>query len=265
MLSEGRLLNLGNATGHPSFVMSNSFTNQTIAQVELFTKNDDYEKRVYVLPKHLDEKVARLHLDALGAKLTELSPEQAAYIGVSVEGPYQVRPLPLLVRKSEISPIQALAPQGRARVDWAEGQMPVLRSIRERFADSQPLAGAKVAACLHVTAETANLMKALAAGGAEPALCSANPLTTQDEVAAALVEDGIPVLAARGEDIEAYVKHVHALAAWAPDITLDDGADLLVLLHEQGKADAVRGGAEETTTGLLRCAGSRRRGGSRAR
>jgi adenosylhomocysteinase len=130
--------------------------------------------------------------------------------------------------------------------------MPVLRSIRERFADSQPLAGAKVAACLHVTAETANLMKALATGGAEPALCSANPLTTQDEVAAALVEDGIPVLAARGEDIEAYVKHVHALAAWAPDITLDDGADLLVLLHEQGKADAVRGGAEETTTGLLR-------------
>jgi adenosylhomocysteinase len=89
VLSEGRLLNLGNATGHPSFVMSNSFTNQTIAQVELFTKNDEYEKRVYVLPKHLDEKVARLHLDALGAKLTELSPEQAAYIGVSVEGPYK--------------------------------------------------------------------------------------------------------------------------------------------------------------------------------
>jgi adenosylhomocysteinase len=146
----------------------------------------------------------------------------------------------------------ALAPQGRARVDWAEGQMPVLRSIRERFAESQPLAGTKVAACLHVTAETANLMRALAAGGAEPALCSANPLTTQDEVAAALVEGGIPVLAARGEDVEAYVKHVHALAGWKPDITLDDGADLLVLLHEQGEADAVRGGAEETTTGLLR-------------
>ena len=89
VLSEGRLLNLGNATGHPSFVMSNSFTNQTIAQVELFTKNDEYEKKVYVLPKHLDEKVARLHLDSLGARLTELSPEQAAYIGVSVEGPYK--------------------------------------------------------------------------------------------------------------------------------------------------------------------------------
>ena len=89
VLSEGRLLNLGNATGHPSFVMSNSFTNQVIAQVELFTKNDEYEKKVYVLPKILDEKVARLHLDALGARLTDLRAEQAAYIGVPVEGPYK--------------------------------------------------------------------------------------------------------------------------------------------------------------------------------
>jgi adenosylhomocysteinase len=89
MLSEGRLLNLGNATGHPSFVMSNSFSNQTIAQIELFTKNDEYERKVYVLPKHLDEKVARLHLDALGVRLTTLTPEQAAYIGVPVEGPYK--------------------------------------------------------------------------------------------------------------------------------------------------------------------------------
>jgi adenosylhomocysteinase len=89
MLSEGRLLNLGNATGHPSFVMSNSFSNQVIAQVELFSHTDYYEKQVYVLPKHLDEKVARLHLDAVGAKLTELRPDQAAYIGVPVEGPYK--------------------------------------------------------------------------------------------------------------------------------------------------------------------------------
>jgi adenosylhomocysteinase len=89
LLSEGRLLNLGNATGHPSFVMSNSFTNQTIAQIELWTKNDQYDKQVYVLPKHLDEKVARLHLDAVGAKLTELRPDQASYIGVPVEGPYK--------------------------------------------------------------------------------------------------------------------------------------------------------------------------------
>ena len=89
VLSEGRLLNLGNATGHPSFVMSNSFSNQTIAQIELFTKNDEYDKQVYVLPKHLDEKVARLHLDALGVKLTTLTEEQADYIGVPVEGPYK--------------------------------------------------------------------------------------------------------------------------------------------------------------------------------
>ncbi|HEX2015156.1 MAG TPA: adenosylhomocysteinase, partial [Solirubrobacteraceae bacterium] len=88
VLSEGRLLNLGNATGHPSFVMSNSFANQTIAQIELFASNDEYEKRVYVLPKHLDEKVARLHLDALGVRLTQLTPEQAAYLGVQPDGPY---------------------------------------------------------------------------------------------------------------------------------------------------------------------------------
>ena len=128
--------------------------------------------------------------------------------------------------------------------------MPVLRSIRERFKKETPLAGTKVAACLHVTAETANLMMALAAGGAEVGLCSANPLTTQNEVAAALVEDGIPVLAKRGEDAETYAQHVASLAEWGPDITLDDGADLLTLLHRWERD--VRGGAEETTTGLLR-------------
>jgi adenosylhomocysteinase len=89
VLSEGRLLNLGNATGHPSFVMSNSFTNQVIAQIELFTRSEHYPVGVYVLPKHLDEKVARLHLDALGVKLTTLSPDQAAYLGIPVEGPYK--------------------------------------------------------------------------------------------------------------------------------------------------------------------------------
>jgi adenosylhomocysteinase len=144
----------------------------------------------------------------------------------------------------------SLSPQGRARVEWAEGQMPVLRSIRERFAKERPLDGAKVAACLHVTAETANLMQALVAGGAQAALCSANPLTVQDEVAAALAEVGVPVQATRGEDVEMYAKHVGALAEWAPDITLDDGADLLMLLHQWERPP--RGGAEETTTGLLR-------------
>ena len=89
LLSEGRLLNLGNATGHPSFVMSASFANQVLAQIELFTKGDEYENRVYILPKHLDEKVAKLHLDRIGAKLTELKPDQAEYIGVKPEGPYK--------------------------------------------------------------------------------------------------------------------------------------------------------------------------------
>ena len=144
----------------------------------------------------------------------------------------------------------ALAPGGRARVEWAGGQMPVLGSISGRFAATRPLEGTRVAACLHVTAETANLMQTLVAGGAEAALCSANPLTVQDEVAAALVEAGIPVQATRGEDAEMYAKHVGALAEWGPDITLDDGADLLMLLHRWERA--VRGGAEETRTGLLR-------------
>lgn len=128
--------------------------------------------------------------------------------------------------------------------------MPVLRSIRERFAAERPLQGARVAACLHVTAETANLMHALVAGGAQAALCSANPLTVQDDVAAAQVEQGIPVQATRGEDAEMYAKHVGALAEWGPDITLDDGADLLTLLHRWERAP--KGGAEETRTGLLR-------------
>jgi adenosylhomocysteinase len=128
--------------------------------------------------------------------------------------------------------------------------MPVLRSIRDRFAGERPLEGVKVAACLHVTAETANLMLALVAGGAQAALCSANPLTVQDEVAAALVGQGVPVQARRGEDADTYARHVGALADWGPDITLDDGADLLMLLHRWERR--VRGGAEETTTGLLR-------------
>jgi adenosylhomocysteinase len=128
--------------------------------------------------------------------------------------------------------------------------MPVLRSISERFAQGKALGGVKVAACLHVTAETAGLMRALVAGGAEAALCSANPLTTQDEVAAALVEAGVPVQARRGEDVESYMRHVRALADWGPDITLDDGADLLMLLHE--REQPVGGGAEETRSGLLR-------------
>jgi adenosylhomocysteinase len=149
----------------------------------------------------------------------------------------------------------ALAEAGQARIDWADAQMPVLRSIRERFASERPLDGVTVAACLHVTAETANLVRALVAGGAEVALCAANPLSTQDETAAALAgRDGIEVHARRGEDAEAYAAHVAACARRRPHVTLDDGADLITLLHH-GRArvrERLIGGAEETTTGLLR-------------
>ena len=133
--------------------------------------------------------------------------------------------------------------------------MPVLRSIRERFASERPLEGVTVAACLHVTAETANLVRALVAGGARTALCAANPLSTQDEVAAALAErHGARVHAARGEDADAYAAHVGALVALAPDVTLDDGADLVSAVHllTPERAPRLRGAMEETTTGLLR-------------
>jgi len=145
-----------------------------------------------------------------------------------------------------------LAEAGQARIEWADGQMPVLRSIRERFAAEQPLGGVVVAACLHVTAETANLVRALVAGGAEVALCAANPLSTQDEVAAALVATGAAVHARRGEDSDTYVAHVAAVAATGPQVTLDDGADLITFLHSAGRTDGLLGGAEETTAGLLR-------------
>jgi adenosylhomocysteinase len=152
----------------------------------------------------------------------------------------------------------ALAPDGEARIGWAAGQMPVLAQIRERFAAQRPLNGIRIAACLHVTAETANLVRTLSAGGAAVALCSANPLSTQDDVAAALVlNDGVEVRALRGEDLDTYVAHVLALLdarAGGPQITIDDGADLLVTAHAKGGdlVDGLIGGTEETTTGLVR-------------
>jgi len=130
--------------------------------------------------------------------------------------------------------------------------MPVLRSIRERLAVERPLDGVRVAACLHVTAETANFVAALAEGGAGVALCAANPLSTQDEVAAALVRRGVEVRAEHGEGPEAVAAHVAALAAAAPQVTIDDGADLLAALHVDGPPADVVGGIEETTTGLVR-------------
>ena len=133
--------------------------------------------------------------------------------------------------------------------------MPVLAQVRERFAEERPLAGVSVAACLHVTAETANLVRALIAGGAQVGLCAANPLSTQEDVAAALTErDGATVLAERGESAKRYVEHVQTLVRSTPNVTIDDGADLIGAIHETapGQAAAMLGGTEETTAGLLR-------------
>jgi adenosylhomocysteinase len=147
-----------------------------------------------------------------------------------------------------------LAPAGEARIEWADGQMPVLRSIRERFASDRPLDGIVVGACLHVTSETANLVRTLAAGGADVALCASNPFATQDDVAAALAASGSEVHAVRGEDADAWASRVAAVVARGPRITLDDGADLLTALHiaRPDLLEGMLGGTEETTTGLVR-------------
>ncbi len=144
---------------------------------------------------------------------------------------------------------------GRRRIDWAEREMPVLRQIRERFAKERPLAGVRVSACLHVTAETANLMRTLQAGGADVVLTASNPLSTQDDVAASLVtHEEIPVFAIKGEDNVTYYKHITAALNHQPHMTMDDGADLVSTIHKDRRellANIV-GGTEETTTGVIR-------------
>ena len=144
------------------------------------------------------------------------------------------------------------AEAGARRIAWAGRRMPVLETIRDRFKEEKPLEGCVVAACLHVTAETANLMLALRDGGAEPILCASNPLSTQDDVAAALVADGISVFAIRGIDSDGYYKHINAALDHAPAITMDDGADLATLLHTERRDLEVIGSTEETTTGVIR-------------
>ncbi len=146
----------------------------------------------------------------------------------------------------------ALAGAGARRIAWAGRRMPVLESLRERFRAERPLEGRTVAACLHVTAETANLMLALRDGGAKVLLCASNPLSTQDDVAAALVEDGIPVFAVRGEDPDRYYRHIHAVLDAEPDVTMDDGADLATILHTERTELNPVGSTEETTTGVIR-------------
>ncbi len=149
----------------------------------------------------------------------------------------------------------ALADQGKRRVEWAFASMPVLQTIRKQFIKTQPLAGIRIAACLHVTTETANLMVTLRDGGASPVVCASNPLSTQDDVAATLVRDyGIPVFAIKGESNEVYYSHILAAIDHKPQITMDDGCDLVTVLHtkRQDALAGVIGGTEETTTGVIR-------------
>ena len=144
---------------------------------------------------------------------------------------------------------------GRRRIEWAEREMPVLRQIRERFAKERPLEGVRVSACLHVTAETANLMRTLQAGGADVVLTASNPLSTQDDVAASLVTHyELPVYAIKGEDNVTYYKHLHAALDHKPQITMDDGADLVSTMHKERRdlIPNVLGSMEETTTGVIR-------------
>lgn len=149
----------------------------------------------------------------------------------------------------------SLADEGRLRIEWANQSMPVLDRIKKRFEKERPLEGIRVGACLHVTTETASLMQTLKAGGAQASLCASNPLSTQDDVAASLVQhDNIPVFAINGEDNKTYYEHINAVLDAKPQITLDDGADLVSTLHSERAEliDGIIGGTEETTTGIIR-------------
>ncbi len=156
--------------------------------------------------------------------------------------------------KSDVKNLK-LAAEGKKKIEWAERNMPVLRQIRERFTKEKPLKGINLACCLHVTSETANLMRTLKAGGANAALCASNPLSTQDDTAAALVKEyGISVFAIHGENNKTYYKHISQALDFKPHITMDDGADLVSTLHKKRKnlIDGVMAGTEETTTGVIR-------------
>jgi adenosylhomocysteinase len=160
----------------------------------------------------------------------------------------------------------ALAPEGVMRIEWAAREMPVIGLIRQRFARERPLEGVRISACLHITTETANLALCLRDGGAQVALCASNPLSTQDDVAAALVQEyGIPVFAVRGEDNATYYRHIRQALAHGPQITLDDGADLVTTLHKERQEliAGVLGGTEETTTGVIRLRAMAREGALR--
>src|SRR5213594_3182229 len=157
----------------------------------------------------------------------------------------------------------ALAAEGIRRIEWADRQMPVLAAIRRRFEEEQPLNGYRISACLHVTTETANLMRTLKAGGADAVLCASNPLSTQDDVAAALVDEyDISVFAIKGEDNDTYYRHIEAAVDHRPQITMDNGADVIGVLHSHRREQLgdILGGMEETTTGVIRLKALEREG-----
>ena len=162
--------------------------------------------------------------------------------------------MPVLDRTTGDVKDRSLAEAGRARIAWAGAYMPVLGQIRDRFEIEKPLSGVRIGACLHVTTETANLMLALQAGGAQLALCASNPLSTQDDVAAALCDYGIPTFAIKGEDNETYYSHIEAVIASKPQMSMDDGCDLVTTIYTKHHAllSEMIGGCEETTTGVIR-------------
>lgn len=156
-----------------------------------------------------------------------------------------------------------LAPRGKKRIEWADADMPVLRLVRDRFAKDKPLAGMRMGCCLHVTAETANLMRTLKAGGADVTLCASNPLSTQDDVAASLSKDfGVPTFARRGESVPVFYDHLNAVIDKRPNLTMDDGADLVNLLHNKRTREAgnIIASLEETTTGVIRLRAMEKKG-----
>ena len=157
---------------------------------------------------------------------------------------------------------RSLADSGHRRISWAAREMPVIAMIRERFQNDRPLAGVRIVACVHVTTETANLALALRDGGADAVICASNPLSTQDDVAAALVDEGVPVFAIKGEDADTYYRHINAAIDHRPNIVIDDGADVVSSLHRERKAqlEDMIGATEETTTGVIRMRSMERQG-----
>jgi adenosylhomocysteinase len=181
-------------------------------------------------------------------------PSKGFLMSSTVQASSELKPMPVAPPAYDVKDL-SLADEGRRRIEWADREMPVLRTIRERFEKEKPLAGLTAVACLHVTSETANLLRTLKAGGATVVICASNPLSTQDDVAAALVKHyGVPTFAIKGEDNDTYYKHILSALDYKPNFTMDDGADTVGIIHTDRKdlIPGIIGGTEETTTGVIR-------------